>query len=132
MTLKQLRDTIECHAPGSLIPRDWLLKQLDKITGEPVDVEAWIDAVRASEITGITIEKIRTRATTWRGMPNPPVRVTKNDPSKLRSTWLFAEEDCWKYARENDRIGPPSVRDPDVDPNDTDAIAESYLERVSL
>mgnify|MGYP007046991680 CR=1 FL=1 len=65
-------------------------------------------------------------------MPNPPVRVTKNDPSKLRSTWLFAEEDCWKYARENDRVGLQVHRGPDVDPDDAGAIADSYLERVSL
>ena len=78
--------------------------------------------------------KLRRCATTWRGIPEPPIRVTKNNPTKLRSYWLFAEEDCWAYAREHGKVGPRAHtdRDPDIDPDDPDAIADAYLERVSL
>ena len=34
MTLADLRAQIEGHAPGSLIPRDWLLDQIGDVAGD--------------------------------------------------------------------------------------------------
>ena len=34
MTLAELRDVIASHAPGSFIPRDWLLSQLEGVEAE--------------------------------------------------------------------------------------------------
>ena len=134
MTLADLRAQIEGHAPGSLIPRDWLLDRIGEIAGNSAAVETWVDTERASEITGETPDRLRHRAVTWRGMPNPTIRVTKNDQDNHLSRWLFAEEDCWAYAREGGNVGPKAHTDrgPDVDPDDPEAIADSYLERVRL
>lgn len=134
MTLSDLVEKIEGHAPGSMIPRDWILEELSRATGEAAGVDAWVDGVRAAEITGEPVERLRDRATTWRGMPNPPIRVTKNDPTKLRSPWLFAEEDCWRYAREHGRAGPGTVRasvDEDQDPDDEEAITQHYIDKAT-
>lgn len=135
MTISDLRTAIANHAPGSMIPRDWILEELTKAAGEVTSVDAWVDTHRAVEITGLEAETLRSRATTWRGMPNPPIRVTKNDPAKLRSPWLFAEEDCWAFARRHGGARPQASgapRDPDSDPDDAGAIAEHYLDRIRV
>ena len=134
MTLADLRARIESHAPGSLIPRDWLLDQINDLAGNALGVESWVDTERAAEITGESREHLRHRAVTWRGLPNPRIRVTKNDTRNHLSRWMFAEEDCWTYARDGGRVGPKERTDRDrgVDPDDPNAIADSYLERVGL
>ena len=134
MTLADLRAQIERHAPGSLIPRDWLLTQISDLAGNPLDVVSWVDTERAAEITGEQPEHLRHRAVAWRGMPDPRIRVTKNDEHNHLSRWLFAEVDCWTYARDGDKMGPKGHTDGDreVDPDDPHAIADSYLERVGL
>ena len=131
MTLADLRAQIESHAPGSLIPRDWLLDQIGDVAGDPADVESWVDTERAAEITGERPEHLRHRAVTWRGVPNPHIRVTKNDHDNHLSRWLFAEEDCWAYARRQGLAQPQPTASGDADPDDTDAIADSYLERIA-
>ena len=129
MTVAEFRRMIENHSPGSLIPRDWLLDQLGNLAGESLDVESWVDTVRASEITGEKPEHLRHRAVTWRGMPNPAIRVTKSHNDNHLSRWLFAEEDCWAYARRKGVVGPQSTTEyADVD--DADAIADGCLGRI--
>ena len=126
MTLAELRSRIGAHSPGSLIPRDWLIEQLDLMWGSH-GVGDWVDSKRASEITGETPDHLRDRANGWRGQPNPPIRVSKNDADNHRSRWLFAEEDCWRYAREN---GVAVVSAEANDPDDPASIAKSYLQRI--
>ena len=130
MTLADLRAQIESHAPGSLIPRDWLVDQLAEIAGDDASVESWVDTERAAEITGDTPEQLRHRAVTWRGMPDPTIRVTKNDNHNNLSRWLFAEEDCWTYARTKGVAGPQQPVTEHADSDDTDAIADGCLERI--
>jgi hypothetical protein len=126
MTLADFRSRIEAHSPGSLITRDWLIEQLDLMWRSHI-VEDWVDSARASEITGESPDHLRARASGWRGQPNPPIRVSKNDAENHRSRWLFAEEDCWRYAREN---GVGIASSEANDPDDPASIAEGYLERI--
>ena len=51
MTLAELRDVIATHAPGSLIPRDWLLSQLEGVEAEsPSTTLADMSSEEAAEI----------------------------------------------------------------------------------
>lgn len=127
MTLAEYRRLIESQAPGGFIPRDWVLEQLGAVDGEVIDVESWVGTERASEITMMTPEDLRRQAVKWRGVPNPEIRVTKNDNDNHLSRWLFAEEDCWAYAR---RKGDAVPSDPPDDPDDPTGIADRYLERI--
>lgn len=129
MTLAELRDRIEGHAPGSMIPRDWILEELGRATGEPVGVQNWVDVVRAAEITGESAKFLAARAVHWRGASYAKIRVRKNNPDNLRSHWLFAEEDCWTYARENGAAAPVTVPDA-TDPDDEEAILSHYAQKA--
>lgn len=129
MTMSELVQKIESHAPGSMIPRDWLLEELSKATGEIVGTATWVDSVRASEITGEPVEWLRSRAMKWRGQPNPLIRVTKNDPDKQRSLWLYCEEDCWAYRRAHSHA--ELEVDIGADPDDDDAIASAISARAT-
>ena len=86
---------------------------------------------RAGEITGLKLEQLRSRAATWRGIPKPPIRVTKSDTNNHLSRWLFAEEDCWAYARREGVAEPRPAPPPSGDPGDPDTIADAILARLA-
>lgn len=127
MKLNELREKVAGHAPGSMIPRDWILQELSKATGEPHDVDRWVDIFRAAEITRRSEKWLRGKAPAWRGRREPPIRVAKNDPENDGSRWLFAEVDCWAYAREHGQSGPEGV--PQVAHSDDE---ESVLQHWAL
>lgn len=127
MTIAEYRRMIENHSPGSLISRDWLVEQLANVCGGAAAVEAWVDTERAAEITGAKAEYLRRSAPKWRGVPTPEIRVSKNDPDNHLSRWLFAEEDCWAYARKQ---GASIRKDVSDDPDSTTDIADRHLERI--
>lgn len=113
MSISELIHQVEQIPPGSSVPRDWILEQLEGCSDEPRGVTSWVDIKRAAQILdgvpGYSEEELRRKAVRWRGMPNPPIRVTKNNPDLERSPWRFAEEDCWRIHGET--TGPQLVED---------------------
>lgn len=136
MTITDLISNIKAHAPGSMIPRDWLLEQLSQATGEVVGVDSWVDRDRASEITGKSPRWLSARAVHWRAAPYAEIRVTKYDPAKKQSRWLFAEEDCWEYRRKMDKesdekTGALEVEREQADPNDEESLLSHWAGRAT-
>ena len=130
MTLRELRERVASHAPGSMIPRDWILNELSEATGEPSDVNSWVDIFRAAEITGRPEKWLRGKAPAWRGRRKPTIRVSKNDPQNDGSRWLFAEGDCWAYAREQGRCGPEGAPH-GADRDDDEALLQHWALRAT-
>lgn len=100
-----VRKWIERHAPGSLIPRDAILAEWDRV-GD-VDGESWryVSTERAAEITDFPATTLRARARRYLAMQEkglrPPIRVRAEmsaDGNVVR--WYFHEGDCWEVRRE--------------------------------
>ena len=129
MTLTEFKQRIEAHSPGSQISREWILEQLGEMPEAGYDTIAWVAIKEAAAITGFSEDKLRSKAPYWTSVEKPEVRARRMNPQKLRSPWLFSEDDCMAY-RTKHSGGPRPV--PDVqDPDDIDALKAHYREKVT-
>ena len=128
MTIAELKQKIERHAPGSMIPRDWILEQLGD-GFESVDGLELVDIHTAAEITRESEKTLRNAAPRWSRLPHPEIRVRKNDPDKPRSRWLFVEEDCWEYARKKGVAQPAVV--PEAESEEEAELFERWAQTVT-
>ena len=130
MTLAEFKERIEAHSPGSQISREWLLEQLGEMPEAGYDEIAWVAIKEAAAVTGLTEEKLRSRAPGWASVTFPEIRVRKMNREKLRSPWLFSEDDCLAL-RTRDSGGPRPVPDDVDDPDDIDALKALYRDKVT-
>lgn len=133
MTIIEFRNRIEASPPGSQIPREWLLEQFEEMPEANLDSIPWATIKEASAITSLGEPELRKKAPGWASFNRPEIRVRKMNPEKLRSNWLFSEEDCAAYRKrhEHERIRPQIVPDNTADPDDMDALREFYGEKVT-
>src|SRR5690606_26768456 len=94
-----VRKWIERHAPGSLIPRDAILAEWDRVSDEN-EPPRWVPTSEACRITGMPESTLRANAPKWQAMQDagrlPPIRVIRKGTSD-RSPWLFDQGDCYAY-----------------------------------
>ena len=109
MTIAELKERIEASPPGSLIPRDWLLEQINEIPEANWGSMAWVIIKEASQITGLSETYLRRKAPGWASFDEPEIRVWKINPKKHSSPWLFSTEDCEAY-RERHKGGSQRAR----------------------
>lgn len=107
-----VRKWIERHAPGSLIPRDAILAEWDRV-GDENEPPRWVPTSEACRITGMPESTLRANAPKWQAMQDagrrPPIHVIRKGTSD-RSPWLFDQGDCYAYRRAHGG-GPRLVRD---------------------
>ena len=129
MTIGDLRERVAGHARGAMIPREWILEQLDEIPEAALSGLDWLTVHEAADVTGEPLEWLRRRAPGWASFSRPQIRVRKMNQEKLRSHWLFAEEDCLRYRdNQEESSGPRIVPD---DPDDIEGIKAHYREKVT-
>ena len=133
MTIAELRDRIEASPPGSQIPREWLLEQMSGILEANLDSIPWATIKEGSAITGLSELELRRKAPGWASFNQPEIHVRKMNPEKLRSNWLFSEDDCEAYRErhEGERSGSEIVSDNVDDPLDMDALKDQYGRKVT-
>ena len=130
MTLAEFKERIEAHSPGSQINREWILDQLDDVPEAAYDSIDWVAIKDASAITGLPEARLRSRAPHWSSFAKPEIRVRKMNPEKLRSPWLFSEDDCMAHKMRHDEASPALV--PDVGaPDEEEAILDYYAQKAT-
>ena len=131
MTLAEFKERIEAHSPGSRILREWLLDQLNCVPEAGYDSIAWVAIKEASAVTGLREVTLRSRAPHWSSFAKPEIHVRKMNPEKVRSPWLFSEDDCMAYKMRHGEGSPALIPDVVDDPNDLDALKAHYREKVT-
>lgn len=127
MTALELRERLASHAPGALVPVEWVLEQLGDI-GPDFEGTTLCDIKQASKITGLSLKSLRDRGNRWVAQRNPEIRTTRSTPGKKGSPFLFAEEDCWEFARKLGHATPAPV--PQEGSTERQAIVDHYVRKA--
>lgn len=128
MTVFELKQRLSSHAPGALVPVEWVLEQLGDVTPEFEGVTL-CDIHTAAQITGLSPKSLRDRGARWISQRDPEIRTTRSTPGKKGSPFLFSDADCWAYARKND----PTVIEPAPEPDSPErtSIIDRYVDKAT-
>ena len=79
MTIAELKDRIEAIPPGSQVPRDWLLDQLNEMPEANYGSMTWATIEEAAQITGLSETRLRAKAPGWASYNRPRDTSLENE-----------------------------------------------------